>query len=275
LQAAFLFETDGGVIMKVGFRLLCVLAASVTFGSYAAPSSAAPLCDGPPPAIWSFLPELPKGCQKERIQASGELSFNVFRKAASIAEASWQREVITKYGERFQDLRFAACKNVLCVKGAVSGTERCTISAFPCASDMGEPARAQVEHLASLDDQNLSGEDRRRAERAQERREAAREEKREEQREERRDQIREVVREERRDEREERREQSFVDRDLNPQEVRELQHLLNRAGYAVRPDGVFGDESRDALSAWERRIGMRDDGYPTFEALERLRRDIR
>ena len=105
--------------MKVGFRLLCVVAASVTFGSYAGPSSAAPLCDGPPPAIWSFLPELPKGCQKERIQASGELSFNVFRKAASIAEASWQREVITKYGERFQDLRFAACKNVLCVKGAV------------------------------------------------------------------------------------------------------------------------------------------------------------
>jgi len=263
--------------MKVGFRLLCVLAAGVAFGSYAGPSSAAPLCDGPPPAIWPFLPELPKGCQKERIQASGELSFNVFRKATSIAEASWQREVITKYGERFQDLRFAACKSVLCVKGAVSGTERCTISAFPCASDMGEPARAQIGHLASLDDQNLSGEDRRRIDRAQERREAAREEKREEQREERRDQIREAVREERRDERREddRREPSFVDRDLNPQEVRELQHLLNRAGYAVRPDGVFGDESRDALSAWERRIGMRDDGYPTFEALERLRRDLR
>jgi hypothetical protein len=268
LQAAFLFETDGGVIMKVGFRLLCVLAASVTLGSYGATSSAAPLCDGPPPAIWPFLPELPKGCQKERLQASGELSFNVFRKAEKIAEAAWQREVITKYGERFQDLRFAACKNVLCVKGAVSGTERCTISAFPCAADMGEPARAQVEHLASLDDQNLSGEDRRRAERAEERREAAREERREEQREARRDQIRE-------ERREERREESLVDRDLNPQEVRELQHLLNRAGYSVRLDGVFGDESRDALSAWERRVGMRDDGYPTFEALERLRRDFR
>jgi hypothetical protein len=269
--------------MKVGFRLLCVLAASVTLESYAAPLSAAPLCDGPSPAIWPFLPELPKGCQKERIQASGELSFNVFRKAASIAEAAWQREVITKYGERFQDLRFAACKNVLCVKGAVSGTERCTISAFPCASDMGEPARAQIEHLASLDDQNLSGEDRRRVERAQERREAAKEERKEEQRENRREQIREQIREERReearaerrDEREERREESLVDRDLNPQEVREMQHLLNRAGYSVRPDGVFGDESRDALSAWERRIGMRDDGYPTFEALERLRRDFR
>ena len=169
--------------MKVGFRLLCVVAASVTFGSYAGPSTRPRFATNSPPAIWSFLPELPKGCQKERIQASGELSFNVFRKAASIAEASWQREVITKYGERFRDLRFAACKNVLCVK-VVSGTERCTISAFPCASDMGEPARAQVEHLASLDDQNLSGEDRRRAERAQERREAAREDKREERREE-------------------------------------------------------------------------------------------
>jgi hypothetical protein len=144
---------------------------------------------------------------------------------------------------------------------------------------MGEPARAQVEHLVSLDDQNLTGEDRRRIERAQERREAAREEKREDQREARRDQIREErredAREERRDEREERRDDSLVDRDLNPQEVRELQHLLNRAGYSVRPDGVFGDESRDALSAWERRVGMHDDGYPTFEALDRLRRDFR
>ena len=170
--------------MKVGFRLLCALAASATLAGYSAPSSAAPVCDGPPPAVWPYLPELPKGCQRERIQASGELSFNVFRKAASIAEASWQREVLTKYGERFQDLKFAACKNVLCVKGAVSGTERCTISAYPCASDMGEPQKAQVEHLASLDDQNLSSEDIRRAERVEERREVVRDLKREEQREE-------------------------------------------------------------------------------------------
>ncbi len=246
--------------MKVGFRLLCALAASVTFGSYSAPSNATPLCDGPPPAVWPYLPELPRGCQRERIQASGELSFNVFRKAASIAEASWQREVLTKYGERFQDLKFAACKNVLCVKGAVSGTERCTISAYPCASDMAEPAKAQVDHLASLDDQNLSPEDFRRAEHAEERREVLREEKREERREDRRD---------------ERQEERSVARDLNPQEVREMQRLLNRAGYSVHSDGVFGDESRDALSAWERRAGMRDDGYPTFEALERLRRDLR
>jgi len=224
-------------------------------GSYSAPSSAAPLCDGPPPAVWPYLPELPKGCQKERIQASGELSFNVFRKAASIAEASWQREVLTKYGERFQDLKFAACKNVLCVKGAVSGTERCTISAYPCASDMGEPQKALVERLASLDDQNLPDDFRR----PEEHREAVREERREERQEERR--------EERREER--------VERDLNPQEVRELQHLLSRAGYVIHADGVFGDESRDALSAWERRAGLRDDGYPTFEALERLRRDFR
>ena len=149
------------------------------------------------------------------------------------------------------------------MKGAVSGTERCTISAFPCASDMGEPARAQVEHLASLDDQNLSGEDRRRAERAQERREAAREDKREEQREERRDQIREDVREDRRDERDDRREPSFVDRDLNPQEVRELQHLLSRAGYNVRPDGVFGDEfegcpQRLGAQGWDARRRLSD-----------------
>ncbi len=262
--------------MKVGVRLLCALAASVTLGGYSVPSSTAPLCDGPSPAIWPFLPELPKGCQRERIQASGELSFNVFRKADKIAEASWQREVITKYGERFQDLRFAACKNVLCVKGAVSGTERCTISAFPCASDMGEPQKAQVEHLASLDDQNLSPEDLRHAERVEERREVVRDMKKEERREASRDEAREERRDERREEgREEGREERLVDRDLNPQEVRELQFLLKRAGYNVYPDGVFGDQSRDALSAWERRVGMRDDGYPTFEALERLRKDFR
>jgi Putative peptidoglycan binding domain len=258
--------------MKVGFRLLCALAASATLGSYSAPSNAAPICDGPTSTIMAFLPELPKGCQRERIQASGELSFNVLRKASKIAEAAWQREVITKYGERFQDLTYAACKNVLCVKGAVSGTERCTISAFPCASDMGAPARSQVDHVASLDDESLSSEDRRRIERLKERRETAREEKKEEQREERREQIRDAIKEERRDER---REEPVVQRDLNPQEVRELQSLLNRAGYRVHADGVFGDESRDALSAFERRAGMRDDGYPTFEALERLRRDIR
>ncbi len=262
--------------MKIGFRLLCALAASVTLGSYSAPSNATPVCDGPTSTIMAFLPELPKGCQRERIQASGELSFNVLRKASKIAEAAWQREVITKYGERFQDLEFAACKNVLCVKGAVSGTERCTISAFPCASDMGVPARSQVEHMASLDDENLSPEDRRHIERFKEHREAAKEERKEEQREVRRDQIREAVKEERRDERQEQRpEERVVERDLNPQEVRELQRLLNRAGYNVHADGVFGDESRDALSAFERRAGIRDDGYPTFEALERLRRDIR
>ena len=116
------------------------------------------------------------------------------------------------------------------------------------------------------------------------RREAAREE----QREERREQIREAGREERREERreeareergagpEERREERkyCCDIYLNPQEVRELQHLLNRAGYSIHADGVFGKESRDALSAWQRRVGMRDDGSPTYEVFERLRRDF-
>jgi hypothetical protein len=141
---------------------------------------------------------------------------------------------------------------------------------------MGVPGRSQVEHVAALDDENLSSDDRRRIERYKERRELAREEKKEEQREERREQIREAIKEERRDERrEERPVEPVVARDLNPQEVREMQRLLNRAGYSVHADGVFGEQSRDALSAFERRVGMRDDGYPTFEALERLRRDFR
>ncbi len=242
--------------MKVKFRLLCALAASVTFGGYCV--HAEPLCDAPPPLVWQYLPDLPKGCQRERIQASGELSFNVFRKASKIAEAAWQREVLTKYGERFQDINFSACKSVLCVKGAVSGTERCTISAYPCASDMDERHRAMVDKLASIDTQAVPVKE--------EIKEEIREDK-QEAREERRE-----IREDRRDDR---REGRIEDRDLSPQEVRELQHLLNRAGYGVYADGVFGDASRDALSRWERKVGMRDDGYPTFEALERLRRDFR
>ena len=259
--------------MKAVFRLVCILAASLTLGGYSA--HAEPLCDSPPPTIWQYLPNLPRGCQRERIQASGELSFNVFRKASKIAEEAWQLEVLTKYGERFQDINFAACKNVLCVKGAVSGTERCTISAYPCASDMDERHRAMVDKLTSLDTQNLPEEFRhgeaasQREELKEERREA-REEIREE---ERRVERREAAREEER--REERREERLDARELNPQEIVELQHLLNRAGYRVHTDGVFGDESRDALSAFERRAGLPDDGYPTYPMLERLRRDFR
>ena len=209
---------------------MCALAASVTLGGYSVPSSAAPVCDGPSPAIWPFLPELPKGCQRERIQASGELSFNVFRKADKIAEAAWQREVMTKYGERFQDFNFAACKSVLCVKGAVSGTERCTISAYPCASDMGRPQKAQS---PIADDQNSSPTPPH-AQPVKERRNRQRRD----QGGEKRSQESEI----REDRREDRREERIEDRDLNPQEVRELQYLLNRAGYGVTSDGVFGDD---------------------------------
>ncbi len=53
--------------MKVGFRLFCILAASAVLGGYSAPSKATPICDGTPEAVAPYLPELPRGCQRERI----------------------------------------------------------------------------------------------------------------------------------------------------------------------------------------------------------------
>ena len=258
--------------MKAVFRLSWFLGTSAVWACLFASAHAASLCDRPAAAFLPFLPELPKGCQRERIQVSGGLSFNMVRKAASLAEEAWQREVIARYGDRFGDLGFAACKSVLCEKGAVSGTERCTISAYPCASDMDAPQREQVARLSLMNDAPAPEDDARGKEEkgAQEQKESKVvpepapevEEK-----------APEPVKEKApQKEKETPRE---VERELNIQEVREMQRYLSRAGYKVHADGIFGDESRDALSAWERRAGLPDNGYPTYEMLERLRRDVR
>ncbi len=211
------------------FRVLPIIAVSASMGVFAASAKADPLCDTP--EVRQYLPELPKGCQRERIQASGGLSFNVVRSAEKIAEAAWQREVLTKYGERFQDIRFAACKNILCVKGAIAGTRRCTISAFPCAADMDQRDVAAVQQLASRDADYGPGRgddgppppgyDR----------------------------------------------PGFGYSALSYNEIIELQRFLG-----VNPDGVFGQQSQDALSQWRRSAGLRPWGPPTREDLERIRR---
>src|SRR5262249_3706491 len=54
--------------------------------------------------------------------------------------------------------------------------------------------------------------------------------------------------------------------------VRELQRLLNRMGYrAGRADGVIGEQTRDAIRAFERRRGMEVRGRATDIVLEAAR----
>lgn len=56
--------------------------------------------------------------------------------------------------------------------------------------------------------------------------------------------------------------------------VRELQHLLVRAGYPVNVDGDFGPATHDAVQAFQRNAGIEVDGVAgpqTMRALERYR----
>lgn len=56
--------------------------------------------------------------------------------------------------------------------------------------------------------------------------------------------------------------------------IEEMQALLNAKGFdAGEPDGLVGRQTRAALSAYQRAIGVPADGYPTAEIIERLRRE--
>lgn len=97
-----------------------------------------PVCDGGDKDCMCASPEprLPEGCQRERITAAGEQTLGVVRGKHYLARKSWQRQVIDKYGERFQRWDKAACQTVECGPGSISGYSRCTYSAFPCAPDV-------------------------------------------------------------------------------------------------------------------------------------------
>jgi len=161
---------------------------------------------------------LPRGCQKERIEATGELSFGVLHSAENRAWKSWQRQVLTNYGELFLDWRNAACKKVFCVHASFAGSRRCTASAFPCAADVDHTA------VEALNTQQATPSEPRNNE------------------------------------------------PLRAAEIKEMQQLLSEAGYHIRVDGVFGDQTRKALAGRLRSRGFRDNGEPTRENLEILRR---
>ncbi len=55
-------------------------------------------------------------------------------------------------------------------------------------------------------------------------------------------------------------------------EIRELQQLLVRAGFAVgKVDGVLGQQSRSAIKAMQMKYGLPADSWPTAELLARMR----
>jgi peptidoglycan hydrolase-like protein with peptidoglycan-binding domain len=133
------------------FRLLPIAAMSF----FPALSQAQSLCDpGGLQQEMELREQLPKACQKERLQASGRVSFNIINSAEKIANEAWRREAVTKYGERYADTKYMACRQVLCVRGSIAGTHRCTISGFPCAADMSDVDKGiikRVETSASLE----------------------------------------------------------------------------------------------------------------------------
>jgi len=59
--------------------------------------------------------------------------------------------------------------------------------------------------------------------------------------------------------------------DLDP-DPGEVQRLLGRWGYYVRVDGVWGEESRQALMRFQRRVGLEPDGEPGPRTMAALRR---
>ena len=58
---------------------------------------------------------------------------------------------------------------------------------------------------------------------------------------------------------------------LTRSQLLELQTALNRHGFASgKPDGMMGPATRDAVRRYQRSVGLRADGYPTVDLLERL-----
>lgn len=119
--------------MKLRFGMASVAVFFLGLGLISPASSAETACDSA--AVLNYLPALPRGCQRQRIEATGALSFGIVQSAGGHAQKAWERQVLTFFGERYRDWKKAACKKVYCVHASFAGSRRCTYSAFPCASD--------------------------------------------------------------------------------------------------------------------------------------------
>ena len=130
--------------MKLRFQTAPVAVFLLGLGLLSPPSKAGTACDSA--AAQDYLPPLPRGCQRQRIEAAGGLSFGIVLSPGGRARRAWQRQVLTLFGERYGDWEKAACKKVYCVRASYAGSRRCVYSAFPCAADTD---RAALESLST------------------------------------------------------------------------------------------------------------------------------
>jgi len=79
----------------------------------------------------------PNGCHDELISASGRLRpvENAFPSARVSARKAWERQALTKFGERFKQWSTAACAKTECVPGSIAGMKRCTYSGYACSAN--------------------------------------------------------------------------------------------------------------------------------------------
>jgi len=220
--------------------LSAAVGALISFSAALAEEDNVSRCDGSDRDCPCASPDpagLPEGCKHERITAAGEQTLGVVRSKHYLARKAWQRQVIDKYGERFQQWEHAACRTVECGPGSISGYSRCTYSAFPCAPDVNTRDLYELKRIRSEQPA---------PEFSQKHEEA------------------EVVYQKREEERR-------VSRELGSDEIAEMQRLLRGDGYRVFVDGQFGEQTSEALLRWQHRLGLREDGEPTVQNLELLR----
>lgn len=76
----------------------------------------------------------PSGCQRELLTAAGrQRPFdNYFPSAKKSAKKAWERQALTKFGERFKEWENSTCQKVECVDGSIGGLRRCTYSGYAC-----------------------------------------------------------------------------------------------------------------------------------------------
>jgi hypothetical protein len=251
-------------------------------------------------AVQEYLPPLPRGCQKQRISATGGMTFGVVQSPERLARKSWEHQVIFFFGERYLDWEKAACKKVYCVHASFAGSRRCSYSAFPCASDT-DPAALEALSTRQIPPREVrgsrpvpapAGEAKRPpareshaipqppAPRLEPPRPAAREAASTPQTPApRMESPRPAAREPYRNQPPAARpgEPRIVtaqarDREpLTASGIKELQQFLREAGYRVWADGIPGDQTERALSRWQRIRRLPDDGRLDRASLEILR----
>lgn len=57
------------------------------------------------------------------------------------------------------------------------------------------------------------------------------------------------------------------------EEIREVQRLLNEKGFDTggQPDGLVGPNTRNAIRAYQRSVGLKPDGFPSAELIRKLK----